>query len=36
MPLAEVDGLPVGLSLLGDKGTDEALMALAVRIAEGK
>ncbi|MCY4366612.1 MAG: amidase [Chloroflexi bacterium] len=36
LPLAEVDGLPVGLSLLGDKGTDEALMALAAKIAEGK
>jgi len=34
LPLAQVDGLPVGLSLLGDRGADEALMALAVKIAE--
>ena len=30
LPLAEVDGLPVGLSLLGDYGADEQLIALAV------
>ena len=29
LPLAEVDGLPVGLSLLGPRGTDELLIALA-------
>ena len=34
LPLAEVGGLPVGLSLLGDRGSDEALMALARRIEE--
>ena len=34
LPLAEVGGLPVGLSLLGNKGADEALMELARRIAE--
>ena len=34
LPLAEVGGLPVGLSLLGDKGSDEALMELARRISE--
>ncbi len=32
LPLAQVDGLPVGLSLLGDKGSEEALMALARKI----
>ena len=34
LPLAEVSGLPVGLSLLGDRGADEALIALARKIAE--
>ena len=34
LPLAEVDGLPVGFSLLGDRGTDEALIALARRLSE--
>ena len=29
LPLAEVDGLPVGLSLLGAKGSDEMLIAFA-------
>ncbi len=29
LPLAEVDGLPVGLSLLGDYGADERLIELA-------
>ncbi|MBM3226221.1 MAG: glutamyl-tRNA amidotransferase, partial [Candidatus Tectomicrobia bacterium] len=29
LPLAEVDGLPVGLSLLGARGADEVLLALA-------
>jgi amidase len=33
LPLAEVDGLPVGLSLLGARGTDEMLLALAQEIA---
>ena len=32
LPLVDVGGLPVGLSLLGDKGSDEALMELAVKI----
>ncbi len=32
LPLAEVDGLPVGLSLLGDHGTDEQLIELAREI----
>ncbi len=36
LPLAEVDGLPVGLSLLGDRGADEALMALARKIGESE
>ena len=34
LPLAQVDGLPVGLSLLGDKGADEALIALARKIGD--
>ncbi len=34
LPLARVEGLPVGLSLLGDRGADEVLMALAKKIAE--
>ncbi len=29
LPLAEVDGLPVGLSLIGPKGSDEMLLAFA-------
>ena len=33
LPLAVVDGLPVGLSLLGDYGADERLIALAVELA---
>ena len=33
LPLAEVGGLPVGLSLLGDRGEDEALIALAKKVA---
>ncbi|GBF97640.1 amidase [Raphidocelis subcapitata] len=33
IPLARVDGLPVGLSLIGPAGSDEALMALAERVA---
>ena len=33
LPLAEVDGLPVGLSLLGDYGADEQLIELAREIA---
>ena len=33
LPLAEADGLPVGLSLLGDRGADERLIELAREIA---
>ena len=33
LPLVEVDGLPVGLSLLGDYGSDEQLIALAGEIS---
>lgn len=32
IPLAEVHGLPVGVSLLGDHGSDEQLIALAVEL----
>ncbi|GBF88671.1 amidase [Raphidocelis subcapitata] len=35
MPLARVDGLPVGLSLIGPQGSDESLLELAERIAAG-
>ena len=34
LPLVEVGGLPVGLSLLGDRGADEALIALGRKVAE--
>jgi amidase len=34
MPLAKVDGCPLGLSLIGPRGSDRALIALALRIAE--
>ncbi len=33
LPLAEVDGLPVGLSLLGPKGSDEMLISFAREVA---
>ena len=33
LPLAEVDGLPIGLSLLGDHNADERLIQLANRIS---
>ena len=33
LPVAEVDGAPVGLSLIGPRGSDEALIALAVELA---
>jgi amidase len=34
LPLAEVSGLPVGLSLLGARGSDEGLIAFAGEVAE--
>jgi amidase len=34
LPLAEVDGLPVGLSLLGARGSDEVLIAFAREVAD--
>ena len=33
MPLATLDGLPLGLSLIGPRGSDRALIALALPIA---
>ncbi|MCH7606724.1 MAG: amidase, partial [Chloroflexi bacterium] len=33
LPLGEVDGLPVGLSLIGERGTDEVLIAFAREVA---
>ena len=35
LPLAEVDGLPVGLSLLAARGADEMLIAFAREVAHG-
>jgi amidase len=32
LPLAELDGMPLGLSLVGRRGTDEALLALTTAI----
>jgi amidase len=34
LPLAEVDGLPVGLSLLGSRGSDEILLGFAREVAQ--
>ena len=34
MPLAEADGLPVGLSLMGNRGDDEALIGFALEIEQ--
>jgi amidase len=33
MPLATLDGCPLGLSLIGSRGADRALVALALEIA---
>jgi amidase len=33
MPLATLDGMPLGLSLIGPRGSDRALISLAVEIA---
>jgi amidase len=33
MPLAKLDGCPLGLSLIGPRGSDRALVELAVRLA---
>jgi amidase len=35
MPLATLDGCPLGLSLIGPPGSDRALVGLAVRVAAG-
>ena len=35
MPLATLDGMPLGLSLIGPRGSDRALISLAVAIAVG-
>ena len=32
LPLAEVNGLPVGISIMGDHGSDEALIGFARRV----
>ncbi len=36
LPLAEVDGLPVGLSLIGARGSDEMLLAFGREIARSR
>ncbi len=36
LPLAEVDGLPLGLSLIAGPGQDESLLALAASLARGE
>jgi amidase len=33
MPLASLDGCPLGLSLIGPRGSDRALVELALSIA---
>ena len=33
MPLASLDGAPLGLSLVGPRGADRALVDLALRVA---
>lgn len=33
-PLGEVDGAPVGLVIIGARGSDEALLALDIKLAE--
>jgi Asp-tRNA(Asn)/Glu-tRNA(Gln) amidotransferase A subunit family amidase len=33
MPVAQVEGLPVGLSLIGPEGRDEDLLEVAERLA---
>jgi amidase len=35
MPLATLDGMPLGLSLIGPRGSDRALIDLALSIAQG-
>lgn len=34
LPVATVDGAPVGLGLIGPPGSDEALLEVAVRLAD--
>lgn len=33
LPIAKVDGLPVGLSLIGPRNSDEELLQLACKLA---
>jgi amidase len=35
LPLAEIDGLPLGLSLIGPQGADTQLLALARKLMPG-
>jgi Asp-tRNA(Asn)/Glu-tRNA(Gln) amidotransferase A subunit family amidase len=32
MPLGEVNGMPVGISIMGDRGSDEQLIGFACRV----
>jgi amidase len=36
MPVAEIDGLPVGLSILGAAGADATLLAVARQLAASR
>ena len=33
LPLAEIDGIPIGLSLIGARGSDEMLITFASKVA---
>jgi amidase len=35
LPLSELDGSPLGISVIGPRGSDRALIELALRVAEG-
>ena len=36
LPLGRLDGLPIGLSLIGARGSDEKLVGFARRLAGGR
>ena len=35
LPAGRVDGAPLGVSLIGPRGSDQSLIALAARLAKG-